>query len=223
MTEPVPTPTPSDPTVDELSTQTAKTMAEISRGVLSAEGVRWLKAQIVTSTSEAGRRFVQIRRETGGAVDAKTYPVLSVGKEPLVGQWVHALDTPGGLVILGMEQLVGGLTLEGTFDLALSANALAGSAYSYAGQAYSLASSAYSLASSAYSYADTAYKTGVAAQQRADAAYGFAGAAYGLAGHAHPYAAAAHGHGSHAHSYGYYYAAGLGLVWTPASTGAASV
>lgn len=237
MTEPMPTTAPSDPTVDELSTQTAKTMAEISRGVLTAEGVRWLKAQIASVTTDAGRRFVKIRREAGGAIDTKTYPVISMGVEPQANQWVHALDTPGGLLILGAEQPTGGLTVQSAYDYAGQAYNLAGQAYNFAasaysraeqaytfaGQAYSLASSAYSLASSAYSYADTAYKTGLAAQSRADAAYGYAGSAYSLAAHGHPYSALGHGHGAHAHSYGYYYAAGLGLVWTPATTGSAAV
>lgn len=108
-----PAPPPLDPTYQSLSHQQTQAVAEVARAVMSAEGVRWLKAQVTATHTEDLRRFVVVRRPDQDTADVKPYPVLHSGVMPAVGDWVNALETPGGLIIMGVEQRTDATTLAG--------------------------------------------------------------------------------------------------------------
>jgi hypothetical protein len=113
MTEPVPV-EPRDQSLDELSGNFTRAVADVASAVIAAESVRWTKVQVTGVTEDAGRRFIWVRRPENDEADAKPYPAMGVGIEPQVNEWVHALETPGGLMIIGGEQYWNAYTLNGT-------------------------------------------------------------------------------------------------------------
>jgi hypothetical protein len=122
---PASVPEPTTIPTTELVEGTTKMVADIVREVLDAEGVRWIKG-IVTDTYEEGPyRFVNIKRPENELEDAKPYPVVHVATKPVVGEYVHALQVPGGVIILGPDQKTSDLTVE-------NANSRANEAYNKA-------------------------------------------------------------------------------------------
>jgi hypothetical protein len=107
---------PMDRSHDELADSTTRAMADTARAVISAEGVRWAKVQISALSVEDTRRFLLIKRAEADARDEKPYPLVSSPYEPAVGDWVHALETPGGLVILGKEWRMGDVSVPQLVD-----------------------------------------------------------------------------------------------------------
>lgn len=107
-------PMPTDTTLptEELVEQTTKMIADVVREVLDAEGVRWIKGEVKESYTEGNFRFIKIQRPENDAKDDKPYPVINVATKPQVGDQVHCLQVPGGVVVLGVDQKTTDVTVE---------------------------------------------------------------------------------------------------------------